>query len=196
MVHKLDFTRYHNEIGRLRFDVFVGQLGWPVGDSLRQIELDALDATAHHLGVLGPQGRLEGYVRFIQGGAASGLLMQQPAFAPLCPKSLTLDHTTGEVSRLCVRPGRLPTEQPSDGEVVRLLMRALYDLGTSLGCTIAYATTSDTMHGYVNRSMLELLTFKVIAGPCQFQSGVNTYLMSADSKLMAADAFTRTYLRL
>lgn len=196
MVRALDFVTEADLFGGLRFAVFVDQLGWPVGDPVRRVELDSLDPSAHHLGVIGTGSLLEGYVRVIQGGSPGGLLLQQPAFAPLLPSGLLVDVTVGEVSRLCVRPGRLPTDQLTDAEVVRLLVRAIYDLALTRGMTTLYATTSDTMSGYVNRWFLEQLSFVVRGSPHQFEPGINTYLMALDLAQASAAPFASQYIKL
>ncbi len=196
MVRELDFATEADMFGQLRFDVFHGQLGWPVGDASRRVEFDKLDVTADHLGCIGSDGRLEAYARVIQGGSPGGLLLQQPVFAPLFPPGLVVDATMGEVSRLCVRPGRLPTDQPTDAEVVRLIVRAIYDLAMSRGIVTLYATTSDTMSGYINKWFLEHLSFVVKAGPYQFESSINTYLMALDVVSMSSVPFAHHYLKL
>lgn len=196
MVRELNFATEADTFGRLRFAVFVDQLGWPVGDPSRQVELDKLDPTAHHLGVIGSGQQLDGYARVIQGGSPGGLLLQQPVFAPLLPSGLVIDATMGEVSRLCVRPGRLPTDQPTDAEVVQLLVRAIYDFALARGIVTLYATTSDTMSGYVNKWFLEQLSFMVKAGPHQFEPGINTYLMAVDVTQGSTVPFVRQYIKL
>lgn len=196
MLRELDFATEADIFGQLRYDVFVNQLGWVKGDPTRGVELDKLDSTAHHLGVMSMNNRLDGYARVIQGGTPGGLLLEQPEFAPLFPAGLLVDDTTGEVSRLCVRPGRLPTDIPADADVVQMLVREIYDLAMVCGIVTLYATTNDTKRGYINRSSLERLSFLVVAGPHQFQPGIDTYLLALDLKQASTDPFFRHYLKL
>ena len=197
MIYELNFTEHQDEIGELRYQVFTRLLGWVTGDPNRQIELDELDFSAHHLGYLDVQTkRLDGYVRVIQGGTVGDLLLEQEAFSRLRPPGLVIDRTVGEVSRMCVRPGRADTNEPSDLEVYRLLVRATYDLSGSLGIKTLCATTNDVTGGLVNKVMLERLSFQVVAGPFEFIPGVSTYTLMLDLQQAVHVSFFRAFLRL
>lgn len=196
LVRELDYTTEADLFGSLRFDVFVKKLGWIRGDPVRQVELNHLDVDAHHIGVFDDSNTLVGYVRVIQGDALGSLLLEEPEFSPLFPyQGLWIDQTIGEVSRFCVRPGRPSNAVPSDQEVARLLIRAVYDLAVSKRILKMYATTNDS-GGYINKQILEKLSFVVLTGPHQFARGVDTYLMVVDVPGMATVPFVRKYLSL
>lgn len=164
-------------IGRLRYRVFVLQLGWVPGDPATSLELDELDELAHHIGVFdNATGELVGYVRIIQGDTPKGLLLEQPAFAPLLLPGMYFDATTAEVSRLCAKPGNTDIVG-----VLSHLVRAIYGFAVTLHTVTLFATTNDTHATIINKAFLEgQLGFYVVSGPHQFMPKEDTYLLAAN----------------
>jgi len=193
----LNYPAEASDIGRLRYEVFVRQLGWVVGDRITETELDQLDGEAIHLGVYDHDCNLNGYARLIRGGGVNGMLLQQPEFRSLLPNQFDVGPTTAEVSRLCIsaRGARLRRNQAK--QIQYLLFRMVYEWAISGGVSTLYATVNDDAAASINKAVLErLLLFRVVGGPHQFKPGVNTYLMMLDLTSAAADPRSSEFFNL
>lgn len=181
-VRILHYPDYANSIGRLRYKVFVEQLGWVGGDLTSRTELDHLDINAHHIGVFSHSNGLVGYVRILPAIALDSMLLQQPSFRPLQPLQLEIGVHVAEVSRMCTLPKYQKKPRRGGLLITRLLFRGIYDYCFSNGIRLLYAVVDDTDERKYNHKafLMHLLPFTAVSGSVCLTPGVASWLLQLD----------------
>lgn len=178
----IPFSEWKEEIGRLRYEIFVKLLEWVKGYPAREIELDDYDEEAVHLAVF-QEGdkRVISYARILRKDSSRGIMLENNAFKVLLPDGFSVPASSIEVSRLC-RRGEFAGLTGTKANL--LIFRAVLEYAETNGHKNIFAIAdSKDKRGYSHLNFLlkHFPSFKKIGRPCYFQEGVETWAMTLET---------------
>lgn len=177
----VSFSSWKELIGRLRYQVFVEDLGWVKGSPETKTETDEYDSSADHLAVFNkndPKSILC-YMRILPATSSGGMMLTDiKCFHDLLPRDFVVPPLSIELSRLCLDPKLKGTR---DGlKVTSLLFKSVLKYMEERGLNILFAIAdAKDARGYSHKDfLLKRFPSFCLIGEGFLREEVTTHVMS------------------